>query len=90
MRVRAGSDCGRVVRSHRDRGAAGVGRSRPPARASFAEGRRDHRAASRIAAGSSGPTGIAAPGGVALSVLSADLALLMSERHEPQREPKER
>jgi hypothetical protein len=33
--------------------------------------------------------GIGAPGGVALSVLSADLALVISERRERQREPKE-
>jgi hypothetical protein len=33
--------------------------------------------------------GIGAAGGVALSVLSAGLALLISERRERQREPKE-
>jgi hypothetical protein len=33
--------------------------------------------------------GISAAGGVALSVLSAGLALLISERRERQREPKE-
>jgi hypothetical protein len=33
--------------------------------------------------------GIGAAGGVALSVLSAGLALLVSERRERQREPKE-
>ena len=34
--------------------------------------------------------GIGAAGGVALSVLSAGLAILISERRERQREPKER
>jgi hypothetical protein len=91
MRVRAGSDCGRVVGTHSDGRAAGVGRSRPPAseqtspRASATVVRVEDRSGFDWAA-----AGIGAHGGVALSVLSADLALLISERRERHREPKER
>jgi len=78
------------VVSHRDRRAAGVGRSPPPASEQASPGagativRVEDRGGFDWA-----DAGIGAAGGVALSVLSAGLALLISERRERQREPKE-